>query len=90
VQATPASATNTITDQRQRDDQGRFVPAGTPAPAPPPKTKQESFIEDARRKAGAESSQGSYSSGGEFKVANDGELENLWDEAWKAHSGAAA
>lgn len=90
VPNSPPSATTTNNEQRQRDDQGRFLPAGTPAPAPPPKTKQESFIEQARRKAGAEASQGSYASGGEFNVANDGELENLWGEAWKAHSGAAA
>jgi len=82
------SATNTNTDQRPRDDQGRFLPAGTPAPEPP-KTKQESFIDAARRKAGQEASQGSYTSGGEFNVANDGELENMFSNAYRQHSGAA-
>lgn len=55
-----------------------------------PKTKQESFLEEARRKAGANSgSSGNYAgSGGDFKVANQGELDNMFDQAWREHAGA--
>jgi len=77
---------------RPRDEHGRFVPAGTPAPSAAPKSKQESFIDEMRRKAGASSNQGSYTdNGSEFVPANEGELENMFTNAYRRHkTGAAA
>ncbi len=75
---------------RQRDEHGRLLPAGTPAPAVP-KSKQESFIDDARRKASASSNQGSYTdTGGDAVVENEGELENMFTNEWKRHKAGAA
>lgn len=69
---------------RVRDEHGRFVPAGKPAPAP---TKQESFIEKARRNAAAAGSQSGHGeSGGDYVVANEGELENMFTAAFKKHA----
>jgi hypothetical protein len=85
----PPSATTTTADQRQRDEHGRFIkPAGTPAPEPP-KPKQESFIEEARRKAAHGASQSGRIETNDSVVGNEGELDSLWDEAWRAYSGAA-
>jgi hypothetical protein len=80
-------------ETRQRDEHGRYLPAGTPAPAAPPvTTKQESFIDEARRKAAASnSSQGSYTdSGSDFVPSNDGELENMFSNSWRKHRAGAA
>lgn len=81
--ATPANA------GKPRDGQGRFLPAGTPAPVV---KKQESFIEEMRRKAAPSGNQGSYTEvAGEFVPSNEGELDNMFTNAWHAHkSGAAA
>jgi len=77
---------------RQRDEHGKFVKATDGQPAAPTKTKQESFIDDLRRKANASSSQGSYTdAAGEFVPANDGDLENMFTNAYRKHkTGAAA
>jgi len=89
ITAPPPQATNN--DGRQRDEHGRFVPAGTPAPAAPPQTKQESFIESARRKAAASSNQGGYSDGGEeFTVANQKDLDNLWVSDYRKQKAVGA
>lgn len=86
-----AAAPGVPAAEKPRDGQGRFIAAGTPQPVEPPKTKQESFIEAARRQAaGSPSVQGGYAESGEFQVANEGELENIWDQAWRKHKGAAA
>ncbi len=79
------------TDGRERDPStGKFVKqAGMPAPAPVA-TKQESFLDEARRKAGMSGSQGGYASAGGEVIANDGELENLWTSEWKKHTAGAA
>jgi hypothetical protein len=66
------------------------LPAGTPAPLGPPPTKQESFIDNARKQAAASSNQGSYTeAGGDYVVANEGELENMFDNAWRKHKAGA-
>lgn len=89
---TPAEGQPTAGNGKPRDEHGRFLPAGTPAPGGPPKTKQESFIDSARRQAAASSNQsGTYSdAGGDAVVENDGELENMFTNEWKRHKGAAA
>lgn len=87
----PTLAPNTGGQEKPRDGQGRFLPAGTPAPLGPQKTKQESFMDDARRKASASSSQGSYTeTGGDAVVANEGELENMFTNDWKRYKEGAA
>lgn len=50
-------------------------------------TKQESFLDDAKRKAGQGSNQGGYADA-ENVIANDGELDNLWDAGWQRHKAA--
>jgi hypothetical protein len=74
-----------------RDEQGRFIKgAGTPpVTAEPPKSKQESFLDDARRKAALSQSQGGYT-GNEPVVASDGELDSMWTNDWKKHVAGAA
>jgi hypothetical protein len=74
-------------DNRPRDEHGRYLPAGTPAPVV--KSKQESFMDDARRKAAASSSQQSYSEAG-GNLVTDGDPENIWSQAWNKHKGVAA
>lgn len=76
---------------RQRDEHGKFVKATDGQPAVP-KPKQESFIDDLRRKANASSNQGSYTdAAGEFVPDNEGDLDNMFSEAWRKHkTGAAA
>ena len=87
----PGAATPAPSNGKQRDDQGRFLPAGTPAPvAPPPPTKQESFIDKARRQAAlSNSNSGGIANNPDYQVANDGELENMFTTAWKQQSAAA-
>lgn len=72
-------------DTRARDEHGRFLPAGTPAPKP---TKQESFLDQARRKAANGSNQGSFADTSGVVVANDGELDNMFTTAWREYAGA--
>jgi hypothetical protein len=75
---------------KPRDDQGRFIKgAGTPPVAAAP-TKQESFLDEARRKAGMSTTQGGYVTADSAVVANDGELDNLWTAEWKRHTAGAA
>jgi hypothetical protein len=74
-------------EAKPRDEHGRYLPAGTPAPVV--KSKQESFMDDARRKAAASSSQQSYSEAG-GNLVTDGDPENIWSQAWNKHKGVAA
>lgn len=78
---------------RARDGQGKFIKAteGLPA-ATPQKSKQESFAEEMRRKASASSNQGGYTdNGSDFVPSNEGELENMFTNAYRKHkTGAAA
>lgn len=83
------SATEGKLAGRARDEQGRLLPAGTPAPPPAPVTKQQSFIDKARQQAAQTGSQQGYAEAGEFNVANDGELENMFTQGWKRHVAAA-
>jgi len=67
---------------KARDPQGRFLPAGTPAPVPP--TKQETFIDRARRHlTNSDSRGGGLNSGADYQVANEADLENMFTDAWK-------
>lgn len=80
-----AAAPNTETkDGRGRDEHGRFLPAGKPAPAP---KKEPSFIENAKRRAMA-----SHAAVGATPentvVASEGDLDSMWTSAWNAHAGA--
>lgn len=76
-QATPAPAAPN--NGRQRDEHGRYLPAGTPAPAP------KSFIDKAKQRAMTGHSQlGTEAT----VVANEGDLDSMWDNAWRAHSTA--
>lgn len=86
VPAPPADA------GRQRDGQGKFVKGTEAPPAATARTKQESFIDEMRRKANASSSQGSYTdAAGEFVPSNEGDLENMFTNAYRKHkTGAAA
>jgi hypothetical protein len=69
---------------------GQFVktPAGTPAPV----SKQESFLDSARKQAGISSNQAGYNdNGSDAVIGNNDELENMWGNAWNKHrTGAAA
>lgn len=75
----------TPSQDRQRDEQGRYLPAGTPAPAaPPPVSKQESFIDQARRQAALhESRGGGIAHNPDYQIVNEGELENMFSTAWR-------
>ena len=76
-QATPAPAAPN--NGRPRDEHGRYLPAGTPAPAP------KSFIDKAKQRAMTGHSQlGTEAT----VVANEGDLDSMWDNAWRAHSTA--
>jgi len=70
--------------ERQRDEHGRYLPAGKPAPAP---KKEPSFIENAKRRAMA-----SHAAVGATPentvVASEGDLDSMWTSAWNAHAGA--
>lgn len=77
----PSGGQNT---EKARDEQGRFLPAGKPAPVPPQKTKQESFIDKARRHVTHSDSRGAgINSGSDYQVANEADLENMFTDAWK-------
>lgn len=68
---------------KARDEHGRFLPAGTPAPVPQ-KTKQESFLDKARRSVtNSDSRSGGLNSGADYQISNEAELENLFSDAWK-------
>lgn len=77
---TPAPNTD-----RPRDEHGRFLPPGTAAPAAPPKTKQETFIDRARRHVTKTDNRGGggLNSGADYQVANEADLENMFTDAWK-------
>jgi hypothetical protein len=65
----------------RRDEHGRFLPAGKPAPAP---TKQETFLDRARKHVTASDSRSlGIENNADYQVANEGELENLFTNAWK-------
>lgn len=70
--------------ERQRDEHGRFTPAGKPAPAP---KKEPSFMDNAKRRAMA-----SHAAVGATPentvVASEGDLDSMWTSAWNAHAGA--
>lgn len=85
--AAPAAGTPPAppADTRVRDEQGRFLPAGTPAPAP---TKQESFLDEVKRKAAGGANQGGRAGDSDFVVANEGELDNMFTTAWREYAGA--
>lgn len=94
VKPTPPGGTEAATppagEGRVRNEQGQFVKAAGMPPTPPP-TKQESFIEGARRKAAVIASQGSSEmAAADSVVANQGELDNIWDTAWRKHKQGAA
>lgn len=73
------------TNGKARDEHGRFLPAGTPAPVPPPdKSKQETFLDRVRRQATLSDNRGGgLNSGSEYQVANEGDLENMFTDAWR-------
>jgi len=81
-QAAPAqqpSAAQT-SDGRPRGPDGKFLPANQ---APPP-TKQETFIDRARRHSAATESRNlGVNNNSDYQVANEGELENMFMSAWK-------
>lgn len=62
-------------EDRERDGKGRFV------------SKQESFIDRARRQASESSNSNAYS--GDSVVANEGDLDNLWATEWRQRQSAA-
>lgn len=64
--------------ERQRDSQGRYLPAGTPAPVAPPPTKQESFLEKSRKQVMANASHAGGAKPSSTQVANEGDLENMF------------
>jgi hypothetical protein len=61
---------------------GKFVKAEEPP------TKQESFIDKARRQAAAASSSGSFVSDGGNVVASEGDLDNMFPNAWREYAGS--
>ena len=72
--AAPAAQTT----ERPRGEDGKFIKA---APAP---TKQETFIDRARRHSAATESRNlSVNNNTDYQVANEGELENMFMNAWK-------
>lgn len=83
--ASPGQTPAPPTDGKARDEHGRFLPAGTPAPVPPPdKSKQETFLDRVRRQATLSDNRGGgLNSGSEYQVANDGDLENMFTDAWR-------
>lgn len=87
VQAAAAPGQNPAppTNGKARDEHGRFLPAGTPAPVPPPdKSKQETFLDRVRRQATLSDNRGGgLNSGSEYQVANEGDLENMFTDAWR-------
>lgn len=74
-------------DNRARDEHGRFLPAGKPAPAP---TKQEAFLDKARRIAAPNSNQKGYVDGGMPVPDNEGDLDNIWTQGWATHTSGIA
>lgn len=65
----------------QRDEQGRFLPAGTPAPVAP----QETFLDKARKAATHNPSRSSpLENNPDYQVANETELENMFSSAGRA------
>jgi hypothetical protein len=93
--AAPTQATPAVTPAdagRPRDEQGKFIKGTDAPPSAAPKSKQESFIDEMRRKAGSSSNQGSYTDDGSgFVPSNEGELENMFTNAYRKHkTGAAA
>lgn len=66
----------------QRDGQGRFLPAGTPAPAAPPPKPQETFLDKARKASTQAASQADFGENNpDYVPGNDGELENMFSNA---------
>ena len=81
-------ATAAPSTERARDEQGRYLPAGTPAPAP--KTAQEkAFLEKAKERAKATQTYTGRQTVESTVVANEGDLDSMWDNAWREHSAAA-
>jgi len=66
-----------------RGPDGRFLPAAAAPQAPPP-TKQETFIDRARRHSAATESRNlGVNNNSDYQIANEGELENMFMNAWK-------
>jgi len=95
VNTQPTSPTPVVTPTdagRARDEHGKFIKGTDAPPSAAPKSKQESFIDEMRRKASPSANQGSYTDDGSgFVPSNEGELENMFTNAFRKHkTGAAA
>jgi hypothetical protein len=82
---TPAAA------ERPRGPDGKFLPAAAVTETPPPPTKQESFLERAKRNAAVSSNTSGIATGNQQVVpANQGEVDSMFSTAWQQKTGAAA
>lgn len=82
--ANPPSAPNKATPPKDPAT-GKFVKVEQP------KSKQESFLDEMRRKAKSGTSQGSHNgNGAEPVVSNDGELDSMFTKAFQEHMAGAA
>lgn len=74
------------TPDRERNERGQFVKPA-PAKAPPAPKKDPTFVEKAKQRAMA-----SHAAVGATHentvVASEGDLDSMWDSAWRAHAGA--
>lgn len=83
--------------QEARQDANQS-PAPNKVPAKDPKTgqfvkqtKQESFLEEARRKASGGGNQGGYADQGGLVIAdNEGDLDEMWNQGWSRHTNGVA
>ena len=85
----PAQAPAPNAAERPRGPDGKFLPAQAAPPAEEPKSKQESFLDKAKARAAAGSSQGGYEDSAHAVVANQGDLDSMFVNAYRQQLAAA-